>query len=245
MAKKIELKIHGLNACLAVFKHRPDGIVRVYVTQTRLKTLADVIKLCVQQRRAYHVVTPEELAEVAGATHHEGVCMVIKLPELLSPYELQGLAKKPGQWLALEEVGNPHNLGAIQRSAAHFGVRGIFLINPKASWETGAFYRVAEGGAEAVPVIPVESLEELLAIARELSLKIYATSGARGSDLYKTKLASHSLFLLGSEGPGLSQEALRSAPATLKIPGTGDVESLNVGAASALLMGEYFRQHTP
>jgi len=243
VTKKTELKIHGLNACLAVFKHRPDAIVRLYLTQPRLKTLADVVKLCVQKRRAYHVMTNEELADVAGATHHEGVCLVIKLPELLTPQELNQRAKLPGVWLALEEVSNPHNLGAIQRSAAHFGAQGVFLIAPKASWETGAFYRTAEGGAEAVPMIPVESVEELLELTKELGLPVYATAGGRGEDLYATKLPARAVFLMGSEGPGLSPHALRSAPKTLRIPGTGQVESLNVSTATALLLGEWYRQH--
>ena len=142
-------------------------------------------------------------------------------------------------------MGNPHNLGAIQRSAAPLGVRGIFLINPKASWETGAFYRVAEGGAEAVPVIPIESVEELVELSKELGLKVYATSGHQGSDLYKTKLPNKAVFLIGSEGPGLSQVAMRNAGGLLRIPGTGLVESLNVSTAASVLMGEWFRQHTP
>lgn len=243
MTKKTELKIHGFNACMAVFKQRPKGIVRLYLTQPRLKVLGDLVKMCVQERKAYHVVTNEELAEVSGATHHEGVCLVIKLPDLPGPRELQALAKTPGQWIAMEDVGNPHNLGAIQRSAAHFGVRGVFLVAPKVSWETGAFYRVSEGGAEAVPVIPVESMSELLELASELGLKVFATSGHKGSDLFKTKLPAQALFLLGSEGPGLSPDAMKNAAGLIRIPGTGQVESLNVSAAASVLMGEWYRQH--
>lgn len=230
---------------MAVFKNRPEAIVRMYLAESRLKTLGEIVKYCVKNRKAYHVQTTEELADVSGAQHHEGVCLVIKLPQLPDARELQAMARKPGQWLALEEVGNPHNLGAIQRSAAHFGARGVFLINPKSSWETGAFYRVAEGGAEAVPVIPVESVEELLELAQELGLKVLATSGHQGSDLYKTKLPAHAVFLLGAEGPGLSKAALKHAPTLVRIPGTGSVESLNVSTAAAVLMGEYYRQHTP
>lgn len=243
MTKKTELKIHGFNACMAVFKSRPDAIVRLYLTQARMKTFGDVVKMCVQKRKAYHVVSNEELGDMSGATHHEGVCFVIKLPDLIDANELSALASRPGVWLALEDVGNPHNLGAIQRSAAHFGAAGVFLIDPKTSWETGAFYRTAEGGAECVPVIPVESLQELLGLAQELKLTPYATSGHKGKDLYKTKLSEHSLILLGSEGPGLSPFALKSIPNHLLIPGTGNVESLNVSTASTLFLAEWYRQH--
>lgn len=243
MTKKTELKIHGFNACMAVFKSRPEAIVRVYLTQARMKVFGDVVKMCVQKRKAYHVVSNEELADMSGATHNEGICFVIKLPDLISPKELSQRAQKPGIWLALEDVGNPHNLGAIQRSAAHFGAAGVFLIDPKTSWETGAFYRTAEGGAECVPVIPVESVKELLNLAKELKLTPYATTGHKGMDLYKTKLATQSLIFMGAEGPGLSKTALSSIQNHLQIPGTGAVESLNVGIASTLVLAEWYRQH--
>lgn len=243
MAKKTELKIHGMNACLAVFRARPEAVVRLYLTESRLRALSELVRHCVQQRRAYHVVSGEELSEVSGAAHHEGVCLVIKLPELLSPKELNQRARKKGVWLALEDVSNPHNLGAIQRSAAHFGAQGVFLINPKASWETGAFYRTAEGGAEAVPVVPVESVQELLGLAKELGLTVYATTGHQGPSLYQTKLAPKSVFLMGAEGPGLSPQSLKATSSQLRIPGTGWVESLNVSTATGLLLGEWYRQH--
>lgn len=243
MTKKSELKIHGFNACMAVFKRRPDAIVRLYLTQARMKVLGDIVRFCVENRRAYHVSSLEELDDVSGATHHEGVCMVIKLPPFPTAQDLAKWSAKPGCWLALEDIGNPHNLGAIMRSAAHFGAKGVFLVAPKASWETGAFYRTAEGGAEAVPMIPVESLEELVDLTRELGLELYGTSGHKGSDLYKTKLSTKAVFFMGSEGPGLSEAALRQSAKLLKIPGTGAVESLNVSTATALFMGEWFRQN--
>lgn len=243
MVKKAELKIHGFNACMSVFKHRPEAVIRAYLLQSRLKTFGDLVKMCVRERKAYHVMSAEELADVSGATHHEGICLVIRLPHPLTASELQARAKKAGQWLALEDVGNPHNLGAIMRSAAHFGVQGVFLINPKAAWETGAFYRTAEGGAEAVPLIPVESVDELLALAHELGLSVHATTGHQGIDLYQTTLPKKVIFLMGAEGPGLSLEALKKVSSHVRIPGTGAVESLNVAAASTAVMGEWFRQN--
>ncbi len=245
MSKKAELKIHGFNACLAVFKRRPEGLVRVYLTEARMKTLSDVVRHCVKNRLAYHVSSPAELEKVSGATHHEGVCFVIKLPPFPDARELTRMAGQPGQWLAIEDVGNPHNLGAIMRTAAHFGAKGVFLVAPQGSWETGAYYRTAEGGAEVVPVIPVETLPELVALTAELGLTLYATSGNQGASLYKGKLADKAVFFMGAEGPGLSVEALKASTKTLRIPGTELVESLNVAAATALFMGEWYRQHAP
>jgi TrmH RNA methyltransferase len=239
---KLEMKIHGLNACLAVFKGRSSALIRLYLTEKRLKTLADVMKFCVERKLAYHVVSEEELEKVSESTHHEGVCMVIRRKKRVSETEMKELAQGAGCWLALDEVENPHNLGAIVRTAAHFKVLGVFLVGKKASWQNGAFYRTAEGGAEATAMIPVDSWGELKELAQKLQLNIMATSSHQGENLYKMKLPERVLYLMGSEGRGLSDEAFKSAQKLVQIPGSGAVESLNVSTATALLVGEWYRQ---
>lgn len=239
----LEMKIHGLNACMALFKGRPSALVRLYLAEKRLKLLTDVVKHCVERKLAYHVVSDEELEKVSEASHHEGVCMVIRRKKRVSETELKELAKGPGQWLALEEVENPHNLGAIVRSAAHFGVKGIMLLGKKQNWQNGAFYRTAEGGAESVAIVAVENWVEFKELTTKLNLTVMATSSHDGDKLYESILPERSLFMIGAEGRGLSTEAFKKAEVLLQIPGTGEVESLNVSTATALLIGEWYRQH--
>ncbi|MBY0518269.1 MAG: hypothetical protein K2P81_15270 [Bacteriovoracaceae bacterium] len=240
---KLEMKIHGLNACLALFKGRPSSIVRLYLTEKRLKVLSELVKHCVERKLAYHVVTEEELEKVSEASHHEGVCLMIRKKKRVSESELKDLATGPGVWLALEEVENPHNLGAIVRSAAHFGVKALFLIGKNVNWQNGAFYRTAEGGAEAVAIYPVDSWVELHELTKKLDLTMMATAGQKGDPLYEIDLPERSLFVMGAEGKGLSQEAFKRAKYLINIPGSGLVESLNVSTATAVILGEWYRQH--
>lgn len=240
--RSLEMKIHGLNAALALFKGRPSAVIRLYLTEKRLKVLSDLVRHCVERKLAYHVVSEEELNEVSGATHHEGVCLVIRRRKSASESELKALAQGPGAWLALEEVENPHNLGAIVRTAAHFGVKAIMLVGKKSAWQNGAFYRTAEGGAEAVLIYPVENWVHLMELKDKLGLTLMATSSHKGKNLFKQALPEKPLFLMGAEGRGLSPEALKEADVLVQIPGTGNVESLNVSTATAIFMGEWFRQ---
>ena len=240
----LEMKIHGFNACLALFQGRPSSIVRLYLTEKRLKPLAELVRHCVEKKLAYHVVSEDELNKISEATHHEGVCLVIRRRKRASESDLKALAQGPGAWLALEEVENPHNLGAIVRSAAHFGVKAVFLIGKETGWQNGAFYRTAEGGAEAVVIYPLEGLGQLHELAKKLNLTLMATTGHQGDSLYGAALPERSLFLLGTEGRGLSSEALKKAPYLLRIPGTDAVESLNVSTATAVILGEWYRQHS-
>ncbi len=241
--RDLEMKIHGFNACMGLFKSRPSALIRLYLTEKRLKTLSPVMKYCAEKKLAYHVVTEEELAKVSESSHHEGLCMVIRRKKRISETEMKELAQTSGQWLALENVENPHNLGAIVRSAAHFGVKGVFLIGKKDQWQNGAFYRTAEGGAEAVAMITLESITELFQLTKKLGLTVLATTGHKGNDLYGADLPEKAVFLMGAEGMGLSSEALKLSPYLIKIPGSGMVESLNVSAATAVILGEWFRQH--
>ncbi|MFP5492607.1 MAG: TrmH family RNA methyltransferase [Bacteriovoracia bacterium] len=242
--RALEMKIHGLNACLALYKGRPSAIIRLYLSEKRLKVLSDVVRHCVEKKLAYHVVSEEELNEVSGATHHEGVCMVIRRKKNASESELKVLAQSAGAWLALEEVENPHNLGAIVRTAAHFGVKAIFLMGKKSSWQNGAFYRTAEGGAEAVLIYPVDNWAHLLELKTKLGLTLMATSSHKGKNLFKLELPKKALFMMGAEGRGLSPDALKAAEVLLQIPGTNSVESLNVSTATAVFMGEWFRPNS-
>ncbi len=242
---ELEMKIHGLNACRALFKARSSALIRLYVTQKTMQQLADIVRHCVDFRLAYHVVSEEELSELSGATHHEGVMMIIRRRKNPSESELKEVAQGKGLFLALEQVENPHNLGAIVRSAAHFGVKAIFLVGKKTSWQNGAFYRTAEGGAEEVLIAAVENWPKMLELKTKLGLSLYTTSGHKGVSLYQQKLPEKLLVALGAEGQGLSDVALSLGEKRLLIPGTGAVESLNVGVASAVIMGEWSRQHGP
>jgi RNA methyltransferase, TrmH family len=240
---KLEMKIYGLNACLALFKGRPSAVIRLYLTEKRLKTLSDLVRHCVEKKLAYHVVSEEELTKVSEATHHEGVCLVIRRLKRVSLTDLSDLAATNGSWLALENIDNPHNLGAIVRTAAHFGVKGIFILGQKSSWQNGAFYRTAEGGAEALAMVEVKSLDELKAMSEKLGLTIMATTGHKGKSLYELKLPKKTIFMMGAENSGLTDKAMNMAHQLVKIPGSGVVESLNVSVATSVCLSEWFRQN--
>lgn len=239
---ELEMKIYGLNACEALFKSRPSAIIRVYLLEQKLNRLKDLIRHCVEQKLAYHVCTLEEIEKVSGATHHEGVCMVIRKLKRPSLTDLRTLAEGKGVWLALENVSNPHNLGAIVRSAAHFGVKGIFVLGDRSQFQNGAFYRTAEGGAEACAMVAASNLLEFKSLCEGLGLAILGTSSHEAQDLYQTELPQKCVFLLGAEGVGLSPEAQALCNKHIVIRGTGVVESLNVSVASALCVGEWVRK---
>jgi len=235
-----ELKIHGQHACRALFERRPGHIVRVYLTAELVKPFGDLLHACAEKRLPYKVVAPEELEKLTESKHHEGIC-VVAVPRASRPLPELLRAPGPAVVVALAEVGNPHNLGAILRIAAHFGARGAIIAGKGVS---PAAYRTSQGGAEAVETIGTPDLGAALDVCRRAGFTVCASSSHEGRELYAGPLPSRAVLLLGSEGEGVPRELLRQADVTLQIPGTGAVESLNVAAAASVILGEFWRQNT-
>jgi len=242
-----EMRVYGLNACLALFARRPHDVRKVYLLESRLGDLKAVLAWCVQRKLGYRVVESTDLDKLTGSQHHEGVCFdARRIPFLSLSQLLQRLPPppKPAQLVWLDGVGNPHNFGAVLRSAANFGVHGMLLTEDSALAMSGAAFRVAEGGVESVPIAQIRAGEEVFGALRNAEIAVAATVPREGESLYAARLPARLAFVLGAEGGGMRRGLIDRAGLHLTIPGTGAVESLNVAASAAVLFGEYYRQQT-
>jgi TrmH RNA methyltransferase len=242
-----EVRIYGRNACMAVFAKRPHDIRKVYLLESRLGDLKAVLAWCVQRRLGYRVVEAADLDKLTQSQHHEGVCFEVRRrPPLALSTLLQTLPAppKPALLLWLDGVGNPHNFGAVLRSAANFGAHGAILAQDSALALSGAAYRVAEGGAESVPIAQFGTGEDVFGALHNAEFSVAATVPREGQSLYAASLPQRLVIVLGAEGGGLHQGLIDRADLHLTIPGTAAVESLNVAASAAVLLGEYYRQQS-
>lgn len=239
--KNLEMKVYGRHACLALFQNRPEDVIRAYVTQDGIFEFKDLVRYCVDNKLAYHVVNKDELDALTRATHHEGICLVVRTKKLPLVKELLSLEGR-SLILALEEVENPHNLGAIMRSAAHFGITGILYEAKVPVALTASAYRTSEGGAEKVPALHLTNWNDVLDLAKMKGFKTFATSSHEGESLYKFSFPEKSMIFMGAEGSGLSDKLLKKMNGLVSIPGTGAVESLNVSNATTAILTEWYRQ---
>ena len=241
--KNLEMKVYGRHAALNLFKKRPQDVIRAYTTQDGVFEFKDLIRHCVDHKLAYHVVNTEELDKLSRATHHEGILLVVKTKKIPTVKEL---LSQNGRILilALEEVENPHNLGAIMRSAAHFGVTGILYEAKVPVALTASAFRTSEGGAESVPAVHLANWNEVFEAAKSKGYKTFATSSHDGQSLFKTDFPDKTILFMGAEGTGLSDKILKKIDDRISIPGSGEVESLNVSNATAAVLTEWFRQGT-
>lgn len=237
-----ELKVAGRNACRALYEKRPHDIRRAYLTEENIPFFADALKLFARERIAYHVKTSEDLDQIAETVHHDGVLFLARQKPQMSVADVLRAAEAPGplSFVLLEDVKNPHNLGAILRVCAHFGVRAVLAAGQTPALSP-AVMRTAEGGAEHVDVVPVGDGLKVLADLRARGLRVVATSSHTEGALGSTPLPERSVVLFGSEGEGLSRRLLDQADVKIAIPGSGALESLNVACASSVILWELWR----
>lgn len=240
-----ELRLYGLNAVRAVFARRPKAIRKLYLAEARIPQLQPVLKWCVDNRIGYRVVPEDDLRKLASSSHHEGVVADVlrEEPPSLTAW-LRDLPDGPQCVVWLDGVGNPHNLGAILRSAAHFGVAAILLPKQSPLALSGAAARVAEGGAESVPFVRMGRDDNAIAQLRGAGFTLAATIVRGGESLFDAHLPQRVAWVLGAEAEGMDPSLVAACDLRVSIPGSGSVESLNVSAATAVLLAQW-RQRVP
>ena len=238
-----EQRLYGLNACLAAFRHRPEALRKVWLLESRIPALKAVLAWCVQHRLGYTIVEADDLERLSGSAHHEGVVFgMLPAPEPTLSAWLRDLHAGPCIALWLDGVGNPHNFGAIARSAAHFGASALLLPKASALGWSGAAARVAEGGAEALPLVRLGRSDNAIAQLASAGFVLAATDVRQGRSLHAAKLPERLVLVLGAEQGGVDPALAQACELKLIIPGSGAVESLNVAAAAAVLLSEWRRQ---
>ena len=156
---------------------------------------------------------------------------------------LAQLPPGPAVAIWLDGVGNPHNFGAILRSAAHFGVAALLLPQGSSLALSGAAARVAEGAAEHVPLVRLGEPAAAIDALRDAGFLLAATIVRNGMDLFSTGLPERLIYVMGAEGEGMDLKLAEACDARVSIPGTGAVESLNVAAATAVFLSQWRQQH--
>ncbi len=235
-----ELRLYGWNAVQALFAKRPQALRKLYLVDALIPRMQPVLKWCVANRVGYRVVEEGDLNKLAATTHHEGlVADVLRAPVVRLAQWLEDLGEGPALALWLDGVGNPHNFGAILRSAAHFGVKALLLPSGSTLALSGAAARVAEGGAESVPLVQLPETAQAMAQLRAAGFGLAATLVDGGDDVFRASLPERLVYVMGAEGEGMDRGLASQCDQQLSIPGSGAVESLNVASATAVLLAQW------
>ena len=148
------------------------------------------------------------------------------------------MTERPGLWLALEQLQDPHNVGAIFRTAAFFGVKGIVLTRERSAPLSATVYDVASGGLEYVPFAIAPSLSRAMILAREAGLMILGTSEHAERSADGLPLDRSHLLIFGNEEQGLRRVTQENCDELCRLAPQGPIQSLNVSVAAGVLMSK-------
>ncbi|CAI2719589.1 TrmH family RNA methyltransferase [Nitrospina watsonii] len=246
--KEREWTLCGWNACMRAFEQRPDGLLRLYYHKDRSKALYRIKQWCAKRKLPYRELDEESLNRAAAGVHHEGVVMVTAPLPVTTLYKF--LEKPvPANWIgvAFDGVANTHNVGAVLRSCAYFGVRGVLLEKaqrPVAVASSTA--RTAEGALEVVPMYECADLSSGLRDLKSKNVFVIGTDPEAKDSLYDVEIPFPCVLVLGGEKEGLSKRVRDRCDKVVRIPGETAIQSLNVSVAAGVVLGEMHRRlHTP
>ena len=231
------LRVAGLPAVQALFARGADRIERLFFTAELQTAAAPLTAALARSRKPFRVLPGDELAKVAGSAMHGGI-VAIAQPKPVARFDIAEAARwaaRENLIVILDGVSNPHNLGAIARTAAFFGVAHMIVSDhPAQAMPSDAAYRVAEGGLDYLDLVQVSGIVPALRRLSQ-SFRIVGTGVAQGARSLATVPRDKPIALvLGNEERGLDRTTLVLCDIVATIPGSGRVQSLNVAAASAI-----------
>jgi len=182
----------------------------------------------------------KDLSESAGTRDHQGVLAWCEPFKYADAYELA--ASERPLLACLDQVSDPRNLGAVIRSAEGAGATGVVVPSHGSARVTAAVARASAGAVEHLPVAVVTNLARYLAEIKGDDLWVAAAAGDSGTPMWQADLSGGLAFVFGAEGKGLRPLVRRTCDLAVSIPQLGQVESLNVSVAAAVLLYEARRQ---
>src|SRR5262245_20874405 len=222
--------LYGWHTVKAALENPARRIRRLYVTANAARRLAeDGMTLAVEPE----LVRPDAIARRLGpdAVHNGLLAEADPLP---SP-ELEEL-ETAGIVLVLDQITDPHNVGAILRTAAAFGVRAIITTSRHSPEATGVLAKAASGALEYVPLVTVQNLARALAALRERGYLLVGLDSTGTTDLRDAALREPLAVVLGAEGKGLRQLTRASCEIAARLDLPGRIKALNVSNAAALAL---------
>jgi 23S rRNA (guanosine2251-2'-O)-methyltransferase len=240
--------VGGLNAVTAALKSRPRACRNLLLADSRGAgpALTDLVNLARAAGLAVRRSPRSALNRLYGRETHQGVVAVF------DPLDYTGLddflaalpSSGPALILALDQVADPGNLGALMRSALAFGAAGVLVPRERTAPLTPAAIRASAGAAESLPLVRVVNLRRALENLQKAAFWLVGAEGGGNQSLFDFNFPDRAVIVLGSEGRGLSPLLQKTCDFLVAIPQRREaVSSLNVSVAGGVLMAEYCRQH--
>ena len=239
--------IEGRNAVIEALR-AGRAIDKIYLAKGDVdKTLGHIAS----KARAAGVVVVEcdrrKLDFMSATKAHQGVIALCAVREYCSVEDILALAEERGEKpfvIVCDEISDPHNLGAIIRSAECAGAHGVIIPKRRSAGLTAIVDKASAGAAEHMLIARVPNLSAALDTLKSCGLWVYGTAADGSSGLWNTDFTGSMALVIGSEGDGMGRLVRESCDFTVSLPMKGRLSSLNASAAASIVMYEVLRQRS-
>jgi 23S rRNA (guanosine2251-2'-O)-methyltransferase len=239
-------KIFGLHAVQSALQYSPDKITQAWIDGQRqdqrlARALGELEALGIRPEKTDR----KRLDRFAEGGQHQGIVIEVELPGERPEAALKDAVQtldSPALFLVLDQVQDPHNLGACLRTADATGVHGVIVPKDNAAGITPTVCKVASGASETVPVYQVTNLARTLRWLKEQGIWVFGAAGDTAQSAYRSDFTVPMALVVGAEGKGLRRLTQEACDMLVALPMRGSVESLNLSVATGVLLYEVLRQ---
>lgn len=243
MSKKSHELIYGIHAVESALRNQSENVLQVFVQQgrndNRIKKILDIAK---NSGVSLQTISNDKLKEKCPKARHQGVVAEIRTSKTNAVTLDEILEKETVLLLILDEVQDPHNIGACLRTADAIGVDAVVVSKNRSPALTPVIRNVASGAAETVPYIMVSNIARALDKIKDSNVWVMGTSGDADQTIYDSSVNNRLALVMGSEGKGMRRLTREACDELISIPMQGSVESLNISVATAVCLYEIRRQ---
>ena len=239
--------VFGIHAVQSLIKSNPSRIINVWMDRQRNDHKLQQIKQSIDELGIHvELVDKKTLEKLSSGGNHQGILISARMPQELTEEALKkSLKERDGHafYLVLDQVTDPHNLGACLRTALAVGVQGIIVPKDNACRLNATVCKVASGAADVLPVYRVTNLVRALKLLKSEGVWLSGAAGEATLDVFDADLTGSVAIVMGAEGKGLRMLTQQQCDQLIKIPMSDSVESLNVSVATGIILYEALRQN--
>ena len=239
--------IEGRNAVTEALRSG-TAIDKVYIAKGDTDNTLGYIAAAARDRGVVVVECDRRKLDAMSRTHaHQGVIAVAAVRAYASVEDILAAAREKGEApliVVCDELSDPHNLGAVIRTAECAGAHGVIIPKRRSAGLTAVVAKTSAGAVAHVPVARVPNLPALLDELKEAGVWVFGTAMDGATSLYQADLKGPAAIVIGSEGTGMGRLVAEKCDFTVSIPMFGKINSLNASAAAAVLLYEAVRQRT-
>ncbi len=237
--------IYGKNPVYEALKDEPERIDKIFVRNSlKDSAISEIFSLASNNRIPISHVPGAKLYDLVGSVNDQGVVALMSAVEYMDFGEWLSeinLEEYPGI-LLLDEIEDPHNLGAILRTAAAAGISAVLVPKHRQAPVNATVYKTSAGTAGKIPIVRVGNLNQCIMELKEEGFWIGGLDAAGDSELWDLEVDRPLAFVIGNEGSGIRQKTLEHCDYRITIPMYNKVESLNASVSAALISYEWRRK---